>query len=194
MASAKEIQQLRKETGAGIMAVKEALEEAAGDIEKARDALRKKGAAIAAKKGERETGQGAVFSYVHAGGRIGVLLKLYCETDFVARTDEFGGLGQDLVLHIAALDPQYILRKDVPAEVIEKEEEIYTEQARSTGKEQDVVGKVVAGKLEKFFQEVVLLEQKFVKDPDKTVQQRIEAVVAQLGENIQVGEFVRFEL
>jgi elongation factor Ts len=194
MASAEQIQQLRKETGAGIMDVKKALDESEGDIEQARDLLRKQGAAIAAKKGERETHEGAIFSYIHAGGRIGVLLKLYCETDFVARTDDFQDLGKDLALHIAALAPQYVSRADVPASVVTKEKEIYAEQVAKDGKPREVVGKIVSGKLDKFYEEVVLLEQKFVKDAEKTTQQRIEAAVAKLGENIQVGEFVRLDL
>lgn len=176
------------------MDVKQALDEAGNDIEKARDVLRKKGAALAAKKGERETGEGAVFSYIHPGARVGVMLKLFCETDFVARTEDFQHLGQDIALHIAAMGPQYIARDEVPADILEREKEVYAAQVAQSGKSEDVVSKIIEGKLEKFYGESVLLDQSFVKSADITVQQRIEETVTKVGENIRVGSFVRFEL
>lgn len=194
MASADQIQQLREETGAGIMDVKKSLDETGGDIERARDVLRKQGAAIAAKKGDRRTHEGSIFSYIHAGGRIGVLLKLYCETDFVARTDDFQELGKDLALHVAALAPLYVSRDDVPKDVIAKEKGIYSQQVAKSDKPKEIAEKIVSGKLDKFYKEVVLLEQEFVKDAEKTIQQRIEAAIARLGENIQVGDFIRLQL
>lgn len=192
--STQDIQQLRSETGAGIMDIKKALEEAGGDLEGARDILRKRGAATAAKKGERETHEGLVVSYIHPGGKVGVLLKLYCETDFVARTDDFQQLAADIAMHIAAMSPQYVSREAVPADVVEKEKEVYAEQVAGEGKPADITEKIVEGKLEKFYAENVLPEQSFVKDSDKTVKERIEEAIATLGENIQIGDFVRFEL
>lgn len=196
MATIQDIQTLRQQTGAGMLDVKNALEESDGDIEKARDILRKKGAAIATKKGDRQAGDGAVFSYIHAGNKVGVLLKLYCETDFVARTEQFEELGRDIALHIAAMKPQYLTDQSVPEDVLEKEKEIYRESVAQEGKDKpaDIVDKIVEGKVQKFLQENVLLKQGFVKDPDKTIQQRVEEAIAVLGENIQVGEFVCFEI
>ena len=189
-----DIQQLRTQTGAGIMDVKKALEEADGDTEKAKDILRKRGAAIAVKKGSREAKEGLVTSYIHGAGRIGVLLKLYCETDFVARTEEFQQLARDIAMHIAAMDPEYVSLKDVPREVINKEKEIYKEQFADSGKSDDVINKIIEGTLDKFVGEVSLLEQVFVKDQDKTIAKLIEEYIAKLGENIQVGDFTRYIL
>lgn len=194
MVSTQDVQQLRAETGAGIMDVKKALEEAGGDFEAAREELRKQGAAKAAKKGGREAGDGRVFAYIHSGDKVGVLLKLHSETDFVARTDEFSELGHELALHIAAMNPEYISAEDIPQEVREAEKRIYREQVADSGKPDDVIDKVVEGKMEKFAKEVSLLEQGFVKDQDKTVREIIESYVAKLGENIQVGDFVRYEI
>ena len=188
------IQQLRDETGACIMDAKNALEEAGGNINKARDILRKKGASIAAKKSKREAKDGKVVAYIHAGGKLGVLLKLYCETDFVARTDEFQTLANDIAMHIAAMDPQYVSKGDIPEDVLEREKDIYKEQFADSGKSKEVQDSIIKGKLDKFAEDVVLLEQAFVKDPDKKVKDLIEEAVAKLGENIQVGEFVHFEL
>ena len=191
-----DIQKLRNVTGAGMVDVKNALDEAQGDFEKAKDILRKRGVAIAMKKGDRETGDGLVFSYVHAGGKVGVLLKLYCETDFVARNEKFQELGKDIALHIAAMKPQYVSEDAIPADVIEKEREIYREQAKqeNADKPDDIVEKIVEGKVKKFTQEIVLLNQPFVKDTSKTIQQRIDESVGVIGENIQMGEFVCFEI
>lgn len=189
-----DIQQLRAETGAGVMDVKRALEEAGGDIEKARETLRKRGAAVAAKKGAREAGNGIVSSYIHAGEKIGVLLKLYTETDFVARTAEFHELAHSLAMHIAASSPQYISEQDIPQEVLETERRIYREQFADSGKPAEVMDKVIEGKIAKFAEETVLLRQNFVKNPDQTIQELIESYIAKLGENIQVGGFVRYEI
>ena len=194
MADANDIKNLRAQTGAGVMDVKNALEEAGGDAEKAKEILRKKGAAIAAKKGDRQAKEGVVVSYIHAGNKVGVLLKLYCETDFVAKTDEFKILANDVAMHIAAMDPKYISKQDIPADVIESEKNIYKEQASGANKPDDVIEKILEGKLDKFAEENCLLEQAFVKDSDKKIRQLIEEYIAKLGENIQIGEFVRYEL
>lgn len=190
----KQVQQLRKETGAGIMHVKKALQEANGDLEKAREILRKIGAVIAAKKSQRETHDGLVISYIHAGGKIGVLIKIYCETDFVAKTDEFQKLGNDLAMHIAAMDPEYLSKEDIPKEVIEAERRIYKEQLNDIEKPKDIIKKIIEGKIDKFAKEVSLLEQSFVKNPDQSMRDLIEEYIAKLGENIQIGAFVRYEL
>lgn len=189
-----QIQKLRQETGAGIMDVKNAITEADGDEEKAREILRKKGAALAAKKGARETHEGLVVSYIHAGGKIGVLLKLYCETDFVARTEDFHALADDLAMHIAAMDPEYISVENIPEDVIETEKRIYKEQFADSDKPEDVIEKIIDGKVEKFASEVCLLGQSFVKNPDKKIGDIIQEYIAKLGENIQVGGFARYEL
>jgi len=194
MTSAGEIKKLREQTGAGIMDVKNALQEAGGDFEKAQEILRKKGAAIAAKKGTREVKDGIIISYIHAGGKVGVLLKLYCETDFVAKTNEFQILANDIAMHIAAMDPEYVSKEHIPQDVTEAEKKIYQEQFADANKPDDIVNKIIEGKLDKFAQENSLLEQAFVKDQDKTVGGLIEEYIAKLGENIQVGEFVRYEL
>lgn len=192
--SKEQIQQLRAQTGAGIMDVKKALEEAEGDAQKAKDILRKRGAVIAAKKGSREAKEGLVTSYIHGRGQVGVLLKLYCETDFVARTDEFKALARDIAMHIAAMDPEYLSRAGVPKDIINKEKEIYKEQFSDSDKPKDVVDKIIEGKLDKFMGEVSLLEQAFVKDQEKTIAKLIEEHIAKLGENIQVGDFTRYAL
>lgn len=192
--SMEQIQKLRAETGAGILDVKKALDEAGGDIEKARELLRKKGAAIAAKKGARETHEGLIVSYIHAGGKVGVLLKLYCETDFVARTEDFQALANDVAMHIAAMDPEYVSAEDISKEVLETEKRIYKEQFADSGKPDDVVEKIIEGKVQKYAEEVSLLEQPFVKDQDKKIKDLIEEYIAKLGENIQVGEFARYQL
>lgn len=192
--STDQIQQLRQETGAGIMDAKKAIEEAGGDMTKAREILRKKGTAIAAKKGDRDTREGLVVSYIHPGSKIGVLLKLYCETDFVARTPDFHGLANDIAMHIAAMNPQFKTADEVPAETLETEKRIYKEQFASSGKPEDVINKIVGGKMQKFAEEVALLDQPFVKDQDKKIKEIIEEHIAKLGENIQVGGFVRYEL
>lgn len=194
MPSTELIQQLRQQTGAGIMDAKHALEEAGDDIEKAFEILRKKGAAIAAKKSSRGAHEGGITSYIHTGGRVGVLLKLYCETDFVARTDEFQALAHDLAMHIAASDPDYVSVDDIPEDVLETEKRIYREQVADSGKPDDIIGQIIEGKMKKFAEQVVLLKQPFIKDPDKRIEELLQDSIARLGENIQVGAFVRYEL
>jgi elongation factor Ts len=186
------IKELREMTGAGIMDVKDALSEAGDDRDKALDLLRKKGMAKLAKKSDRVAKEGIVESYIHSGGRIGALVELNCETDFVARTDDFKNLAKELALHIAAANPLYVSREDVPAEVIEKEREIYKEQ--SVGKPEDVMQKMIEGKLEKYYEDSCLLEQPFVKDSGKKINDLISESTAKMGENVQVRRFARFIL
>ncbi|MGB9667948.1 MAG: translation elongation factor Ts [Thermosulfidibacteraceae bacterium] len=192
--SASIIKELRERTGAGFMECKEALKEANGDIEKAVEILRKKGALKAEKKAKREAREGLIGAYIHAGGKIGVLVEVNCETDFVARTDEFQQLVKDIAMQIAAMSPEYVSREDVPPEVIEKEKEIYREEALRSGKPERVVEKIVEGKLEKFFEEKCLLEQPFIKDESKKVKDIVTEVIAKLGENIKVARFVRYQV
>ncbi len=192
MSDANLIKELRELTGAGMMDVKEALVEAGDDRDKALDLLRKKGMAKLAKKADRVAKEGIVESYIHAGGRIGALVELNCETDFVARTEDFQALAKELALHIAASNPLYVSREDVPAEVIEKEREIYKEQtADKTG---DMLEKIIAGKLEKYYEDSCLLEQPFVKDSTKKISDLIGESTAKMGENVQVRRFARFML
>ncbi len=192
--STEDVKKLREMTGAGVLDCKKALQETGGDIEKAIEFLRKKGIAGASKKLHRETLEGMVDSYIHPGNRVGVLLEVNCETDFVARTDDFKTLVHDLAMHIAAMSPRYVSREDIPADVLEKEKEILREQARQTGKPDHVIEKIVEGRLEKFFEENCLLEQNFVKNPDMTIEDYIKTYIAKLGENIRVKRFIRFEL
>lgn len=192
--SAGEVKKLREKTGAGMMEAKAALQEAGGNLERAVGILQKKGILKASKKAERMTSQGIIDSYIHGEGRIGVMLEVNSETDFVARNKEFRALVHDLALHIAASNPLYISRSDVPAEVVERERQIYTEAAQDEGKPGAVVQKIVTGRLEKFFQEICLLEQPFVKDPNMAIQDLITQKIAIIGENIQVKRFVRYVL
>lgn len=192
--TAQMVKELRERTGAGMMDCKWALGEAQGDMEKAIDLLRKKGLAAAAKKAGRVAAEGAVGSYIHAGGKIGVLVEVNSETDFVARTDEFQELVRDLAMHIAAAEPRFVGREEVTPEVLERERAIYREQAAATGKPAQVVERIAEGKLEKYFSEFVLLEQPFVKNPDVTVGQLITEKIAKIGENIVVRRFSRFRL
>jgi elongation factor Ts len=188
------VKELRERTGAGMMDCKNALLESNGDIEQAIDGLRKKGLASAAKKAGRVTAEGVVGSYIHAGGKIGVLVEVNCETDFVARTDEFQELVRDIAMHIAAADPRFVRREEVTADVLDRERAVQREKTLAEGKPEKVVDKIVEGRMEKFFAEQVLLEQPFVKDPDKTVGDLVTAKVAKIGENIQVRRFSRFKL
>lgn len=188
------IKELRELTGAGMMDVKEALDASNGNKEQALEYLRKKGAVKMFKKADRVAKEGIVESYIHAGGRIGALVELNCETDFVARTPDFQNLAKELALHIAASNPLYIDIADVPAEVIEKEREIYREQAVGSGKPADVVEKMLEGKLNKFYEEVCLLEQVFVKDSNMKMRDLISQAVSKMGENIRVKRFARFVL
>lgn len=188
------VKELREKTGAGIMDCKKALAESGGNLEKAVDYLRQKGVAAAAKKADHVAADGAVGAYVHPGGKIGVLVELNCQTDFVARTTEFQTLLKDVAMQIAAANPAYVSREDVPAEEIEKEREIYRAQARETGKPERVFDKIVEGKLERFYSEVCLLEQPFIKDPDHKVADIINDAIARLRENIQIRRFARYHL
>lgn len=192
--SAKMVKELRDRTGAGMMDCKSALAEVEGDLEKAVDVLRKKGLAAAAKKAGRVAADGLVASYIHAGGKLGVLLEVNCETDFVARTEAFQDLVKDVAMHIAAAEPRYVRREEVPADAIEREKAIFRDQAAASGKPANVVEKIVEGKLDKFFAESCLLEQAFVKNPDQTVGELVQAAVGSIGENIQVRRFSRFKL
>ncbi len=192
--TAQMVKELRERTGAGMMDCKKALMEASGSIDGAIDALRKKGVASAEKKAGRVAAEGLVSSYIHAGGRIGVLVEVNCETDFVARTDEFQDLVKDIAMHIAAADPSFVRREEVSSDILEREREIYRDQALASGKSEAIVGRIVEGKLEKFFQGAVLMEQAFVKDSDKSVGQLVAETVAKLGENIQIRQFSRFRL
>ncbi|WP_227766630.1 translation elongation factor Ts [Zhaonella formicivorans] len=194
MISANQVKELRERTGAGMMDCKKALSETNGDMEKAIEYLREKGLAAAAKRAGRIATEGLVEAYIHGGGRIGVLLELNCETDFVAKTDEFKELAKDIAMQVAASKPEYVSREQVPQEEIEKEKNILRAQALNEGKPEKIVEKMVEGRIEKFFKEVCLLEQPFIKDPDKTVQQLITEKIAKIGENISVRRFVRYEL
>ena len=186
------IKELREITGAGLMDVKEALESSDHDKEKALEHLRKKGIAKLAKKADRITKDGLIETYIHPGNKLGVLLEINCETDFVSRTDDFKQLAKDIALHIAAGNPLYISREQVPPEVIEKEQEIA--KAQGEGKPEDVVSKMIVGKLEKYYEEVCLMEQSFIKNPEIRISQLIAEAVGKMGENIQVKRFSRFVL
>ena len=192
--SAQLVKTLRERTAAGFNDCRAALVEANGDLDAAIAILRKKGQAAAQKKAQRQASQGAIGSYIHAGGRIGVLIEVNCESDFVARTDEFQGLCHDLAMHIAALDPRFVRREEIPAEVIESKREIDRAEARASGKPDHIVEKIVAGKLEKFFEESCLYEQHFIKDESVTIREMIEQMVAKVGENITLRRFARFKV
>ena len=188
------VKELREKSGAGMMDCKKALAEAGGDPQKAFDLLRQKGLAAAAKKADRIAADGAVGAYVHAGGKIGVLVEINCETDFVARTAEFQMLLKDIAMQIAAVNPRWVRREEVSAANLAKEKEIYRLQALESGKPEKVVDKIVEGKIEKFYSEVCLLEQAFIKDQDKKVLAVVNDAIARLGENIQVRRFARYNL
>jgi elongation factor Ts len=192
--NAAQVKELRDKTNAPMMACKQALTEAKGDVEQAIVILRKKGVATAAKKATRATSEGSVASYIHAGGKIGVLVEVNCESDFVARTDDFKNLVHDIAMHIAATDPRFVRKEDVTPEAYEKEKDIYRAQAAETGKPAPVIEKIVEGKMGKFYEEVCLYEQPFIKDQTITVSQLIASVIGNLGENISVKRFARFKV
>ncbi len=192
--TAAQVKELRERTGAGMLECKRALEETDGNIEAAVDVLRAKGAAKAAKRAGRETREGAIESYIHMGGKIGVLIEVNCETDFVARTEDFQGLVRDLAMHIAAANPLAISAEEIPEDVIERERAVFREQVKAEGKPENLWDKIVEGKLKRFYQDNTLLDQAYVKDPDKTVGQLITEVSAKTGENIVVRRFARFAL
>lgn len=192
--SAAQVKELRDRTGAGMLECKKALEESSGDIESAIDFLRARGTAKAAKRAGREATEGAIGSYVHMGGKIGVLVEVNCETDFVARTDDFQGLVRDLAMHVAASAPLAVSPEEIPADVVERERAVYVEQVKGEGKPEHLWDRIVEGKLQRFYKENVLLEQPFVKDPDKTVGELVTEVSAKTGEAIRVRRFSRFAL
>lgn len=194
MSQLEQIKALREKTGAGIVEVKKALDEAGFDEAKAIEILRKRGQDKAMKKSDRETHEGVVVSYVHSNGRIGAMVKLYCETDFVARNEEFQEFGRDIAMHVAALAPQYTKPEDVPAELVEKEKAIWKEQLAAEGKPAEMFEKIMGGKEGKFRNEISLLTQTFVKDPTKTVNELLTEKIHKMGENIQIGAFVRYEM
>jgi len=188
------IKQLRDKTGAGMMDCKKALEETSGDMEKAIEFLRKKGAATAAKRADKETNQGVVEAYIHAGGRIGAMVELNCETDFVAKTPDFKALAHDLAMQIAAMSPRYIGKEHVEKDVVEKEIDIYTTQAKNEGKPANVAEKIAKGRLDKFYQEACLMEQSFIKDSGKTIRDLIDEATAKVGEKVSIRRFMRYHL
>ena len=192
--SIQSVKELREKTGVGIMACKNALREAGGDNDKALDILRKKGIAKAQKRESRITSEGQIQSYVHMGGKIGVLVEVNCETDFSAKTEDFTNFSKNLAMHIAATNPIAISPETLPSEIVEKEKEIYSDQALQSGKPEKVVEKIVEGKLKKYYSEVCLLNQAYVKDPDLTVQDLLNDLKAKTGENIIIKRFIRFKL
>lgn len=192
--TAEMVRELREKTGAGVMDCKKALAESEGDLEHAIDYLRRKGLSDAAKRTGRTTSEGIIGSYIHTGGKLGVLVEVNCESDFVARTEEFQALIKDLAMHVAAASPLYLRREDVPEEMITREKNIYADQAKEGGKPEKIIERIVHGKLEKFFQDMCLMEQAFVKDPDLTVDQLVSSKIATLGENIVVRRFQRYQL
>lgn len=194
MITAQMVKELRERTGVGMMDCKRALEATEGDIEKAIDELRTKGLAKAAKKASRVASEGTITSYIHGGGRIGVLVEINCETDFVGKTDEFKQLAHDIAMQIAASNPTYISREEVPQAVQDHEKEVLRAQALEEGKPEKVIDKMVEGRLEKYFKENCLLEQPYIKDPDKTVQQMVLEMVSKIGENINIRRFARYEV
>jgi len=188
------VKELRDKTNAGMMDCKNALSETAGDMEKAIDLLRQKGLAVAQKRADRVTTQGIVESYIHAGGKLGVLVEVGCETDFVAKTDDFIAFAKDIAMHVAASSPVAVTREEVPAELVDREREIYKAQALDSGKPENIVEKMVTGKIDKYIAEICLMEQKFVKNPDLSVQDLLNELVAKMGENISIKRFARFQI
>jgi elongation factor Ts len=188
------VKQLRDKTGAGMMDCKAALTESGGDLEKAVEILRKKGMATAAKRAGRATRDGMIGHYIHMGGKVGVLVEVNCETDFVARTDDFQALVKEIAMHVAAADPRFVSRDQVPASELEKEKEIYRAQFAGSGKPAPVIDKIVEGKLGSFYAQICLLEQPSVRDPNVTIEQMLQAATAKTGENITISRFVRFKL
>ncbi|MBN2771749.1 MAG: translation elongation factor Ts [Spirochaetes bacterium] len=188
------VKDLRDKTGAGMMDCKKALSENDGDMEKAIDFLRQKGLAVAAKRAGRATSEGVIESYIHAGGKLGVMVELNCETDFVAKTDDFREFARDVAMHVAAANPVSLSRGDVPAEIVERERQIYVQQALDSGKPENIVEKMVAGKIDRFLSEICLLEQQFVKNPEKSIQDMLTELIGKMGENVSIRRFVRFQV
>ena len=194
MISAKAVKELRELSGAGMMDCKKALQESEGDIKKAMEVLRKNGIAKAQKKIGRSALDGAIFPYIHPGSKLGVLLEVNCETDFVARTEGFQEFCKDVAMHIAATSPLSIKREDIPEDVVDSEKEIFRDQSRKSGKPEEIIEKMITGRMNKFYQESVLLEQSFVKNPDITIEELLTDTIAKLGENISITRFSRFQL
>jgi len=188
------VKELRDKTNAGMMDCKKALTETAGDMEKAVDLLRQKGLAVAAKRAGRETKEGVVESYIHAGGKLGVMVEVGCETDFVAKTDDFKAFAKNIAMHVAATNPVAVTREEVPADILQRERDIFVNQALESGKPQQIIDKMVSGKIEKYLAEVCLMEQKYVKNPDLSIQDLLNELVAKMGENISVKKFARFQI
>ena len=188
------VKELRDKTNAGMMDCKKALGETAGDMEKAVDFLRQKGLAVAAKRAGRETKEGVVETYIHAGAKLGVMVEVGCETDFVAKTDDFKAFAKDIAMHIAAVNPVAVSREEVPADILQREKDIYINQALESGKPQQIIEKMVGGKVEKYLADICLLEQKYVKNPDLTVQDLLNELVGKMGENISIKKFARFQI
>ncbi|MFO7608522.1 MAG: translation elongation factor Ts [Candidatus Krumholzibacteriia bacterium] len=192
--TAKMVKELRDATNCGMMDCKKALAESDGDMDKAVEYLRKKGIASAAKKEGRTTSQGLVGSYIHMGGKVGVLVEVACETDFVARTDDFQEMVRNIAMHVAAANPLAVSRDEVDGTLVEKERDIYRAQMREQGKPDNIIDKIVEGKVDKYYADVVLLEQKYVKDPDMTVEDYLKSVIGKLGENMQIKRFARYQI
>lgn len=188
------VKELRVKTNAGMMDCKRALGDTEGDMEKAVDLLRQKGLAVAAKRADRATSEGTVESYIHAGGKLGVMVEVGCETDFVAKTDDFKVFAKDIAMHVAAVGPLAVSREDVPQDLIAREREIYVNQAKEAGKPENIIDKIVTGKVDKFVAESCLMEQKFIKNPDLSIQDLLNELIAKMGENISVKRFARFQL
>ncbi|NQV89848.1 translation elongation factor Ts [Candidatus Uhrbacteria bacterium] len=191
---AKLVAELRSMTGAGMMDAKKALEEATGDLEKASQLLREKGMVKAAKKSSRETNEGRVHAYIHSNGKLGAMVEILCETDFVARNEAFIDFCNDVAMHISATEPLYLKREDVPMDLVEKEMEIFTKEMENQAKPSDVIAKIVEGKLNKWYSEIVLLEQSFIKDEDQTIDEYVKSKIASIGENISIRRFARFNI
>jgi elongation factor Ts len=188
------VKELRDKTNAGMMDCKKALGETEGDLEKAVDLLRQKGLAVAAKRADRATSEGVVECYIHAGGKLGVMVEVGCETDFVAKTDDFQAFARDVAMHVAAVSPVAVTRDEVPAEMVDRERDIYSNQAKESGKPDNIIEKIVSGKMEKYLSEICLMDQKFVKNPDLTIQDLLNELIAKMGENISVKRFARFQI
>ncbi len=188
------VKELRDKTNAGMMDCKKALVETDGDMEKAIDFLRQKGLAVAMKRADRATSEGLVETYIHAGGKLGVMVEIGCETDFVAKSDMFREFAKDVAMHIAASNPVATKREEVPAELVARETEIFKNQALESGKPENIIDKIVAGKIDKYYSEITLMEQKFVKNPDLTIQDLLNEIIAKIGENISIKRFARFQV
>jgi len=191
---AKQVKELRDKTGSGMMDCKKALIESGGDVEKAIKILREKGLSAAAKRSDREVKEGQIFCYIHPGAQIGVMVEINCETDFVARTDDFQQLGKDVAMQVAATAPLALTREELDQDIVEKERDIFKNQALQAGKPENIVDKIIEGKMEKFFSEVCLIEQPFIKDDKMTVEDLVKAAIGKIGENIEINRFARFEV